>query len=259
MKILFSIVSVVHICEREISILVQSARKHFLTSHDLDYVIFTDVTPTIPIENTRYIQIDNSHCKSRTYYQFQKLLSLNYINLDEYDYIFVCDNDSIFVNDVVDSDFDFFTPDLCVLNHFGMQKNASLTLSPVKIKNYIHHWTDIITIEDENLEHIMGNFWGGNPKTVKELLGFTNDFWKKYKTYNFNNINFFSYNSEEIIIIKFIDLFKIKEKRLTTGLNFEFPAFLTDFKGFGDLYRNLYRFKMIHDTKYLIKLYKEIC
>jgi len=259
MKILFSIVSVVEIREHEISILVQSAKKYFLTNHDINFVVFTDVDTPPYIKDVKYININNDHCDSRTYYQFQKILSLNYINLNTYDYFFVCDNDSVFVNDVIDSDFDNFTPDLCVLNHFGEQSPInSLNLVPIKIKKFIHHWSDIITIENDELEHTMGNFWGGNQTTIKKLLEFTNNFWDKHKNHDFNGLGFFSNHSEELILIKFIDLYKIKEKRITTSLNFENPAFLTDFKGYGDLVKNLHRFKMIHDTKYLIKLCHKI-
>ena len=78
MRILFSIVSVTHIPEKEIKICLKSAKKYFLVEHDVDYVIFTDLETPLKDIGARYIKIDNSFSDKKTYYQFQKLLHLNY-------------------------------------------------------------------------------------------------------------------------------------------------------------------------------------
>jgi len=258
MKILFSIVSVVSIEEKCINILVNSARKYFLNNHDIEFVVFTDVNDCPIIDNVRYIKIDNSHTNVITYYQFQKILSLNYIDLTQYDYIFVCDNDSVFVNEVTDDDFDNFEPEICLLTHFGHKEFGSLELKPIKMDGNLQNWTNVIKLDNINISPTMGNFWGGKTETIQKLLLFSNDLWNKYKNHNYDGIGFFSKHSEEVTLIKFIDFFKIKEKRLTSSLNYDINSFLTDFKGFGNLSDNLHRFKLIHDTKYFIKLFEKI-
>lgn len=242
MKILFSVVSVNKISNIELSTLFKSVKKYFLSNQYVDFIVFTDVDDTPNIDGITYINIDNSYHNVLTYFQFQKILSLNYINLDEYNFIFVCDSDSIFVNEVVESDV--LTHDFITLNHF----------SNIKTKDYINQWTDIFTIDDE-IEHIMGNFWGGNSKTVKKLLEFTNVIWDEHKDYDFNGCGFFSLHSEEVVIVKFLVDYNIKEKRLSSSLDYNVSSFLTDLKGYGNLLNNLHNFKLIHDTKYLLRLY----
>ena len=72
MKILFSIVSVVDVRVTEITALVVSAKKHFLTRHDVDYVVFTDVEWKPHIPGVRYVDIDNSHCAHLKYTNSKK-------------------------------------------------------------------------------------------------------------------------------------------------------------------------------------------
>jgi len=245
MKILFGVVSVNHIPINEISILSKSVKKHFLINHDVDFVVFSDVENLPNIENVIYINVDNNHTKLTTYYQFQKLLSLNYVNLDEYDFIFVCDSDSVFVNEVLDSDL--LTHELSLLSHFGK----------INAKDLFNQWTDVFELNND-IEHTMGNFFGGSSNVIKQLLEFTNKIWGKYKNHNFSNTGFFSLHSEEVVIIKFLSESNIVEKRLTSSLDYYQSAFLTDFKGNGNLLNNLHNFKLIHDTKYFFKLYDSI-
>jgi len=239
-------VSVVKIPEDQIELLVKSAIRFFLINHDVDFVVFTDIEPTPHIERVNFINIDNSFSNVITYYQFQKILSLNYINLNKYDYVFIHDIDSLYLNEVIDSDL--LTNELCILDHF----------TKFTTKDNIFKWTDIVTINNDTLYHTMGNFWGGPSEIIKNFLEFSNLFWEKNKNYNFNDTGFFSMHSEEVLLMKFIDTYNIKEKRISSSLNYDTPAYLTDFKGNGNLLKNLSNFKLIHDTKYFIDLSHKI-
>jgi hypothetical protein len=237
MKILFSAVSVVKIEIEQIDLLIKSAKRYFLCNHEIHYVIFTDIKDTPIIENVRFINIDNSFSKSISYYQFQKILSLNYINLDYYDYVFVHDIDQVYVDYVDDSDL--LTNDLCVLSH----------LNGEKIKTGLKWWTNIIEIEND-LEHTTGNFWGGPTHLIKLFLEYTNKFWNINKDIKNERVNFFSEHPEEVLLIKFIDYYRIKERRLSSSLNFDTPSFLTSITHNGDIKDyQLKNFKLIHDTK----------
>jgi hypothetical protein len=242
MRILFSIVSVTHIPEKQIKICLKSAKKYFLVNHDVDYVIFTDLeTPPKDI-GARYIKIDNSFSDKKTYYQFQKLLHLNYIDFNQYDYIFVCDYDSWFINEITDEDL--LTNELCILQHFGR----------IKIKPLINLWTDVIQIDDDNLGHTMGNFFGGPSHLINQLKDFTNEIWDKYKNHYFKDYGFFSYHSEEVVLVSFVDKQKPPHRFLSSSFEYNQSAFITDFHANGDLLKNYKGFKLIHDTKYLLNI-----
>lgn len=237
MKILFSAVSVVKIESELIDLLIKSAKKYFLTNHDIDFVVFTDVKEKPIIDNVRFIDIDNSFSKSLSYFQFQKILSLNYLDLSYYDYIFVHDIDQVYVNYVYDNDL--LTNDFCILHHLNKEK----------IKDGLKWWTNIVEI-DNDLEHTTGNFWGGPSHLIQLLLEYTNKFWNINKNVINHRVGFFSEHPEEVMLIKFIDYYRIKEKRLTSSLDFNNPSFMTAITHNGDIKDyQLKNFKLIHDTK----------
>jgi hypothetical protein len=103
------------------------------------------------IQDVNFVKIDNSHSESLNYHQFQKVLSLNYCNLDNYDYIFVNDTDQMYINPVTDDDL--ISDQLVILNHFDSNCKTKSSLE--------NFWSDVIRIEDPEIEHTMGNFFGG--------------------------------------------------------------------------------------------------
>lgn len=246
MKILFSMVSVVNIKIEQIDLLVKSAKKYFLTNHNVEFLVFTDIKNTQEIENVKFIQIDNSFCDCISCYQFQKVLSLNYVDLNQYDYIFVHDIDQVYVSQVLDSDL--LSNDLCILNHLAKEK----------IKMGINWWSNIIKI-DNDLEHTTGNFWGGPKHLIKLFLEYSNNFWDINKDYKNERINFFTEHPEEVMLIKFIDYYRIKERRISCSLNFDESSFMTAITINGDIKDNqLKNFKLIHDTKVNMNWSKEL-
>lgn len=245
MKILFTSVSVINFDITEIILLYNSAKKFFLPNHEIDYILFTD--NDINIDNVRTIKIDTPHIQSVNYYQFLKVLTLNKIDINEYDYIFVNDTDQMYVDYV--NDFDLLTNEMCLLSHFYPQ---------VKTKEQMIYWSDIVEINDPNMQHTMGNFFGGPKNLIKKFLDFCNNFWEQNKNHSFNGTGIFSVYPEEVLLIKFIIDNNIREKRLLSQLHFENKGFMTNINAFGDLIQNLNNFKLIHNIKHDIDFAKKI-
>ena len=246
MKILFSMVSVVNIETEQIDLLVRSAKKYFLINHNIDFIVFTDVKEKPTISNVNFVDIDNTFSNSKSYYQFQKILSLNYVDLGKYDYVFVHDIDQVYVSEVNDSDL--LSNDLCILNHLGKEK----------VKTGIGWWSNVVQI-DNDIEHTTGNFWGGPTHLIKLLLEYSNNFWSIHKDHKNERVNFFTEHPEEVMLIKFIDYYRIKERRITSSLNFNESAFLTAITTNGNISDSqLKNFKLIHDTKVNIDWSREL-
>lgn len=239
MKILFSMLSVVSIPKKQINTLVRSAKKHFLKNHDIEFVVFTDQKERPYIEDVSYIEIDNTYSKTIHYYQFQKLLSLNYINIEQYDYIFVNDIDQVYVNDVTDEDI--LTNTFSVVNHFY----------PFKMSNEIENWTDIFNHINTDFYYIMGTFFGGPKHIIKDFVTYTNHIWDKHKDYKYRDFDFFSKNPDEVIIGCFLAENNIGVTRLSSSIEHSRPAFLTNFEYLFNHQKNITNFKLVHNTKVL--------
>lgn len=237
MKILFSSVSVINFNINELNLLYNSAKKFFLQNHTLDFVLFSDID--INIGGVRTIKIDTPHIQSTNFYQFLKVLTLNEIDINVYDYIFVNDNDQMYVNYVEESDI--LTNELCILSHF---------YPSVKTKDQIILWSDIVEINDPNKQHTMGNFFGGPKFLMQQFLNFCNIFWETHKDYSFNGTGIFSVYPEEVLLIKFLIDNNIQEKRLISQLHFENKGFMTNINAYGNLIENIKNFKLIHNTKH---------
>jgi hypothetical protein len=245
MNILFTSISVVSHSIEELSLLYNTAQKYFLSNHNVDFVLFSD--DDIIIDGVKTIKIEKPHLQSINYYQFLKVLSLNTIDLDQYDYVFVNDTDQMFVNPVSESDV--LTNELCILSHFYPN---------IKTKEQMVFWSDVVEINDPNKQHTMGNFFGGPVSIIKNFLNFCNDFWSKHKEYSFNGTGIFSVYPEEVLLIKFLIDYDIKEKRLISQLHFENVGFMTNINAFGELIPNLKNFKLIHNIKHDIEFAKKI-
>lgn len=245
MNILFTSVSVVNSDIDQLNLLYSSAKKFFLPGNNVRHVLFTD--NDIAIEGVETVRIESPHIQSPSYYQFLKVLSLNSINLDLYDYVFVNDVDQMYVDYVQDSDL--LSNQLCILSHF---------FPTIKTKEQLMHWSDIVEINDANVQHTMGNFFGGPVSIIKEFLAFCNDFWNKHKDHSYNGTGMFSLYPEEVLLIKFIVDNNIQERRLQSQLHFENKGFMTNINAFGDLVENLKNFKLIHNIKHDISFAKKI-
>lgn len=264
MKILFTVVSVKKIPEDQLSLLIDSAKKYFLKDHQVDFVVFTDMEEYPHIQDVNFVKIDNSQSESLNYYQFQKVLSLNYCNLDNYDYIFVNDSDQMYINPV--NDDDLISDQLVILNHFhpGCKTKHNLENS----------WSNVIRIENPEIEHTMGNFFGGPREIIKDFLNFCNEIWKNHKNDIFPPANFFAMYPEECLLIKFISDNNMKEKRMKSKECFE-KSFLTNInaciqnileieeKDFEKVLSESApkfkeNFKLVHNTKCAIKLCRKL-
>jgi hypothetical protein len=264
LKILFTAVSVKQIPEDQLSLLIDSAKKYFLKDHQVNFVVFTDMSEHPRIQDVNFVKIDNSHSESLNYHQFQKVLSLNYCNLDNYDYIFVNDTDQMYINPVTDDDL--ISDQLVILNHFDSNCKTKSSLE--------NFWSGVIRIEDPEIEHTMGNFFGGPKEIIKSFLNFSNEIYRKYKNNIFPRANFFTMYPEECLLIKFICDNDIKEKRLRPATSFE-KAFMTNInaciqnileieeKDFEKVLSEAAakfkeNFKLVHNTKCAMKLCRKL-
>lgn len=246
MRILFSMVSVNKIETDQIELLVESAKVYFLKDHQIDFTVFTNLPNPEKISDINFIQIDTEPITCSYYYYFQKILSLNYVNLDHYDYVFVHDIDQVYVGPVVDADL--LTNDFCLLQHF----------TNINAKHAVQVYSDVVQIDRSDLLFTMGNFWGGPSHLIKLLVSYVTQFWEIHKNHNFNGIGFFSMHADEVLLIKFIDYYRIREKRITSSIIFEIPAFLTAITNNGAVHDNLQNFKLIHDTKVNLNWAKQL-
>lgn len=234
-KILFSMVSIAIDGRAQIELLVKSAKLNFLTDHDVEFVLFTDDL-SINIEGIRLIEICCEKNRLIPYYVYQKLLSLNHIDLTKYDYIFVHDIDQIYVNQVTDSDL--LVERLCLLEHFTHEK----------INLLIRGWSDVIDFPQDDLEHTMGNFFGGPSKIIQELVKTATNTYETYKDHKYAMCDFFAIHPDEVVIMKHVSDFGIEPKRMSVSFNSSKPAFLSDMKA-ANIDENYLNFKLIHGTK----------
>lgn len=221
----------------EIELLVKSAKKYFLINHDIHFVLFSDLDVKLSNSDIKVIKIAREDFTYLSYFHLQKILSLNYINLDSYDYVFVHDTDQVYVGPVYD--VDLLSNDFCILNHF-YKLNAKISVG---------QFTDVFDIDNRTLEYTMGNFWGGPTHLVKLFLDYTNVIWSLHKNHSYNELGFFSYHADEVVLIKFIDFYRIKERRINCSLDFTKSAYLTSITRTGHVLEHLHNFKLIHDTK----------
>ena len=250
--------------EDQLLLLIDSAKRYFLKDHQVDFVVFTDQNTFPHIQDVNFVKIDNTHSNSINYYQFQKVLSLNYYNLDEYDYIFVNDTDQMYINHVADEDL--ISIQLVIMNHFDPNCRTKSSLE--------NFWSDVIRIEDAEIKHTMGNFFGGPKEIIKGFLSFCNEIWQHHKNDIFHHANFFTMYPEECLLIKFICENNIKEKRMSAISHFD-KGFMTNInaciENIGEIEEKDFlhtlgnfsvrfkeNFKLIHNTKCSLRLCRKL-
>ena len=129
----------------------ESAKKHFLPHHDVEFIFMNN--SDITIDGVTNINFD---------YQIEgfwemclmKILSLKFLK-NKYDYIFVHDNDQVYIKDVNDK---ILESDFTFLDHF---------YTPT-VKDIYEQVTDIVELNFNTSEEkwTMGNFFGGKQKNM---------------------------------------------------------------------------------------------
>jgi hypothetical protein len=169
-----------------------------------------------------------------------KILSLKFLK-NEYDYIFVHDNDQVYIKDVNDK---ILESDFTFLDHF---------YTPT-VKDTYEQVTDIVELNFNTSEEkwTMGNFFGGKQKNMMELLSITEEQNKKYFGYNFNQNYFYSRYPEELFIVKYVYENNINHKRLNTcthPLQSEGEYFLSDWGDDDSVPFEVTNVNLLHNTK----------
>ena len=250
MNILFTVVCLNCAPLDQLRLLIESTRKKFLKTHNVKIVIVTNTDVSYPGVDIVNIAVDGIN--NENYFQLYKILALNHIDLDNYDYVFVSDIDQMFINAVEDNDL--LLGKLCIMQHFYPE---------LRTADNMQFWSDVIQVTDRNSRHTMGNFFGGPVTIIKDVLSYVNNYWQKYKDHKFHLAGFFCKYPEEVLLVKYISDKQIEEYRIPCSIHFTTPAFMTNINAFGNLFDHLNDFKLIHNIKIDMegaeKLYKIRC
>jgi hypothetical protein len=227
--------------------LYDSAKKYFLPNHDVEFIFMTNGDFTI--DGVTNINFDYK-IEGFWHMCLMKILSLKYLK-DEYDYIFVNDNDQIYINEVNE---DILNHDMSIVEHF---------FTPT-IKAVHDEITDSVDLNfDTTSENwTMGNFFGGKQETMRHLLNLSLKWHEFYLTKPLKEgVGFYCRYPEELFLIKFIFENKINFNRLNTVVDFHLTNdkfFLSDFRDNGDFYPKTDNVKLLHNTKKNLNKLKEI-
>jgi hypothetical protein len=217
--------------------LYDSAKKYFLPNHDVEFIFITNGEFTI--NGVTNIKIDQ---KIDGFWEMclMKILSLKVVE-NKYDYIFVNDNDQIYIKEVGD---EILESDFTFLDHY---------FAP-PVKGIHEEITDIVELNFNTSEEkwTMGNFFGGKQKNMLELLSLTEENHKKYFGHNYNQNHFYSRYPEELFIIKYVFENNINHKRLNccfNPLDTTSEVFLGDFSVKESDHFKIKNTKLLHGTK----------
>lgn len=214
-----------------------SAKKHFLPHHDVDFIFMNN--SDIKIEKVKNINF-NYEIDGFWHMCLMKILSLRFLD-NEYDYIFVHDNDQVFIKDVNDNILD---SDFVFLDHFYYH-NVDAIHKEV---------TDIVELNFDTLKETwtMGNFFGGKKKNMMELLENTEKFHNKYFGHHYKDQHFYSKYPEEIFILKYVFENNINYKRLnncTNPLEAYSEVFLSDWGDHDNIPEEVKNVTLLHNVK----------
>lgn len=226
--------------------LYESAKKYFLPNHDVEFIFMNNSNVTIDgVTNINFeYKIDNFW-----HMCLMKILSLRYLK-DEYDYIFINDNDQIYIKEVGD---EILETDFTFLDHWFKPTTQSIH----------REVTDIVELNFDTTKNqwTMGNFFGGKQKNVLELLEITEENHKKYFGHNYNQIHFYTRYPEEIFTLKYVYENNINHKRLNCSFNpldTKEEVFLGDFSKEESDHFKIKNTKLLHDTKKNLEKLKKI-
>lgn len=180
----------------------KSVKKYFLKNHDIECVLITNV------DNIEQFGIDTSiinvikvdyNLKVTEHAYLMKVLSIEFLDTTKYDRVYLVDNDSIFVNEVVDEDL--LPYDMVAQRHWA-REGAS----------YYRVWsnsTNVIPINFDphapGVEWVMGNFFGGKAELMKDMVDKTkviHDSLVDKVTHP--DFDFYTRYSEELFVGKYI-------------------------------------------------------
>jgi hypothetical protein len=233
------------------NIMFRSAKKHFLPTEDVDLIAITNVDHPIGLDFVNVIRKDAAI--HNIYHALtMKVLCIEYLE-KEYDYIFIVDADSIFVNtvsrdDVLDADFIF-------LEHFFKPSYF----------NTLAEMTKFISCDFNMHENTwtMGNFFGGKGDIMI-------DFFNKSKVVHDNHFQkdimpeyqYYCKYAEEMFIGKYAYEEPINYKKLSVKFDPMQPSnedcFLSDFINSESYYPNIVGPRLLHDTKKNMALLAEV-
>lgn len=223
----------------------KTAKKYFLTNHEVDFLTITNTDNHIDNSDVKVIKVD--YPIGGLYHALtMKVLCLEFIPKD-YDYIFIADADQIFVNEVTDEDV--FSHNYVFLRHFYRPTFKSIMDENTTCLN--------ISFDGNQKEWSMGNFFGGTQDTMQGLLEYS----KKIHDENFEkNIKegygFYCRYAEEFFVSSYPHEKNIDFKMLSVITNpyddLKNNYFLSDFIDDNEsqnLYKNITNVKILHNTK----------
>lgn len=236
----------------------RSAKKFFMVDQEVDFLFLcNNRNISIDLEDVRNIHFQYSP-EGYQHLLLMKILSLRFID-QIYDYIFVCDLDSIFISPVGD---EILGKDFYLMKHY---------FSPSLLSIHGEVTKDVVlNFDPTNKEWTMGNFFGGKFSAVMELLKFSEEQHQIYKNVSYPpEIGFYARYPDELFLLKFIFEKNIEHERLIpivieneyanilkgqNNLNY----FLSDFPENESLYPLQGSIKCLHNTKKNIEVLKKI-
>lgn len=181
----------------------KSAKKYFLKNHDVEFVLITNVPNIeefgIDTELIKVIKVEYNDIKVTEHSYLMKVLSIGFMDTTQYDRIYLVDNDSIFINEVVDEDL--LPYDMVAQRHWA---NEHATYHRVWSSS-----TQFIPINfDANApghEWVMGNFFGGKAELMYDMWVKTKEIHDKLFNVEIQpGFDFYTRYSEELFVGKYI-------------------------------------------------------
>lgn len=226
-----------------------SAKKYFTPDQDLDLIFITNSKNiNINISGVKNLKIDYE-TKGFWHICLMKILSLKFIK-EEYDFIFVSDYDTMFVDNIKD---ELFEEDLYIMDHY---------YRPL-VKDIHADITNTVKLNFDANEKLwtMGNFFGGKYSIMMDLQKFAEEQHNLHvKEFYDNEIYFYSRYPEELFLIKYVYEKNINHKRLLpTFEGQKNPGYFSmDFPEKESSYPVKESVKKLHNTKKDINLLEKV-
>lgn len=226
--------------------LYHSAKKYFLTNHDVEFIFITNGEDKL--DGITNIQIDT---QLDGYHKMllMKILCVDYLT-KEYDYIFVSDGDQIFVDYVYDG---ILEHNFNTVQHFFKPNSTSIV-------NELSQFVKISGNTDD-ITWCTGNFFGGKSETFNFLLEKTKQYDSYYQQYHDPLNGYYSKYPDEVLLMKILIEEKIKYNELSSYDKLEISEdkfYLGDFVDDENLYPNFNNVKLLHNTKKNIDLLRKV-
>jgi histo-blood group ABO system transferase len=141
--------------------LINSAKKHFLTDHEVTYFVFTD-SPPLDMENVVTIpheQVGWPYDSMMRFYTYAKHKDL----LQKQDYLFACDADMLFVSNVSSK---ILSTSVATLSPGFVNQRGSYETNPLSCA---------CVLPTEGEHYFAGGFYGGKASEVLKLCQINSD------------------------------------------------------------------------------------